>query len=1601
MITEYRRNQCEYKMGNLKPLVYLLPKDTTRILYTIDDHDGKVSQIYATQCIKMETVSTKLEVTESIDTRLNFDSTVTVGLREKWGETWSVLLNRMRFQDYYVVIEDNMGSQFIQSPEFTSQFTYTYNFNTSSNNSHNAEIKFKCSSNNPALYVEQNVYGTETIGQDCIYQDGGVTGFWMTPYNYAFVDANADGKFTTITCTGGEAMHQVDFDPQSFQFRQQYDGRSYQERLTFTIPFEKFKHYWRYNLVEFTQNRYAIAFNTTQGNYIAAGFEFGFEPTYTIETTDDVNEMNRITITLNHLGQNSILYCSDREPEFIDSTTDIFVPVTQPIKDPVTGRSLAYYHCISKSEAIYTLIQMCTETMIPTDRYMCLEGYETTYQNLNIVGTYGRDADFGFPLIFENYDCSYKDNCKLEYMPKTVYTFAYAGQSFTTPVLGPCPWEIHSLPDWITCDITEGQGGISYNVTFTCTIDGTPTPVTATAYIQSFDNVGLIQFICQKEPDWYKPYVHNITAEKQTVTTFIYEGYDDYTVCEIPEELTYKKIYGTRKLEIYVPENPDPNNGRQFKVKLCSPYHEDGYITINQDIIYYEWREVTGEYLCENGNSYKKLRRYKGYTADNITIWTGEQRTGSLLVENDPRCDTSGGGDGEEYVYEWIDGYTSCQGHDLYEAQRKRESHDGGSTWEWTEEYQLGNLIEENSDQCAGQSTEKQYKMIIDESLYECGDGNDHNSYYMECQWYSYNGRDWFKVVDPSTVCQRSQTIRKENDPDCGAPIDDPTKNYRWIVTDGYICIDGDKWSKLRLQVSNDGGITWTDTTTYKQNQLIEAESPDCDDSDTPEYGWVFWEGKKICQGVDSYTAERYAYTFDGGRTWYVTEPEEYRPYQLLMQNDPDCGYNPGATYRWNTETGETLCNDGNLYKRVDYEVSYDQGETWQKTGQSRIGELIEYDSEQCQDVQVQYEYRLGSDYECDGCDSYYLFHRWESQDGGQTWYESDPEVTSRSNTIRLENDPECGCSTPVEPQYRWVRTDQTMCVGYDLYWIEKQQISTDGGSNWNDMVPSVTQRGDLIRRNSEQCGYTPEIIYDWRIDNTRWTCVNTDSYYIEVRYESLDNGTTWVKSNPEVTRPSSTIHLANDPECGYTPETSYRWVDDGDNFICLSDGQEDVITWVDVSGEWVCVGTVAYNKQRKYVNNIPQDEYRTGETRVNVLDFETNSDCQNDIVWVDTNNSVCSQSKGVWQKCKQYQKYHGISGTVYSPAEYKYDTCTSSSEWETEQDCIDEIYYTQTEGYICEESDIEDAWRRYYKLQKYKGTNNTPVTPAVYKKGAFNASASQYPSFRSNPQWVWETEQDCLNNTYYVLSDEVVCYQPFTVNCSTCNNKSLYMKFHVTLSQANNKFWPFYYNWFDVEDFTQYITCTNESTSDTYTPYKENLWAEHTQWRYYYNLPAGSYTFEVCVDDVRLFNNVSYNHITNTPLFFKDLPELTRIDYYVMNGFAILTISIVNDGDSGKETYDFCLAKNCANLTTATNIFLRLYGNNYEYYNGNDHNPDVQVMFIDCNSLSSVSNVELDKRAGGHGHQFIAMGCPNLSINGQRRNAYNSTWNNSKLYSC
>lgn len=787
MVENYYLERCKYLGGSLKPFIYVLPKETTRIDYVVDNvpvvindttaYVGKceVRNIYATNIVKIEGFRTMLEVTETVDNRLAFSTIVTLSMRENWGEPWVSLLNQLKGVNAYIVVEDFNGVQYIQSPEFTSAFSYSYDFNTSSNNGHIAEITYGCDSNNPLVILNNSITPTQTIGNDCAYQDGGIRNFKMCPYQYAFIDNNVEtGQFTTITVTGGETMHLIEFTPQSFRFTQSYDGRNYQERLVFTIPLSDYKYYFRYNLVAFMQNRYAVSFETSQGNFIAAGFEFGFGPTYTVETSESVEELNIIEITLQHNGQNSIFYCSDRTPTITDSTTDVYVPVANSIKDPTTGLELTYYECLNKTESIYTLVQVVTETGVVTDRYMCLQGYETYYQNLNIIGTYTRSTNIGFELVFSNSECASTDNCKFRQMTKEIYSFSKTGDYYEAHIENDCDWTLNDIPDWIQASRLSGDGGIEYVVRFTSLEDATDQRKISFSYLQSYDNISTIQFILEKTVDWINPTEHHITAMNQTVSSYINLDPNDYVV-EMPQGITTEKIAATNTLNITVPENNSETTPRTFSIKVINTQtSEYAYITIYQDRLYIRWVEDTGSYICVNNNSYKKMVKYKGYYSDNINIRTDEYTTGTLLVENDPRCDY------DSRIYRWNTntGQTICQGDDLYTREDYEYSTDNGETWYKTGDSRPGTLIEADSAQCREATIQYEYR--IDNTRWICVGTT---SYYYEVRYESTDGIEWTKSVPE--VIQPSSTIRLENDPQCGAS----EIIYRWVDDgDNYIC---------------------------------------------------------------------------------------------------------------------------------------------------------------------------------------------------------------------------------------------------------------------------------------------------------------------------------------------------------------------------------------------------------------------------------------------------------------------------------------------------------------------------------------------------------------------------------------------------------------------------------------------------------------------------------------------------------------------------------------------------------------------------------------------------------------------------------------------
>ena len=114
-------------------------------------------------------------------------------------------------------------------------------------------------------------------------------------------------------------------------------------------------------------------------------------------------------------------------------------------------------------------------------------------------------------------------------------------------------------------------------------------------------------------------------------------------------------------------------------------------------------------------------------------------------------------------------------------------------------------------------------------------------------------------------------------------------------------------------------------------------------------------------------------------------------------------------------------------------------------------GELIgieEYDSiADCEKAAI-YEWRVSSDYICDGYSSYYKEYKYKSTDKGQTWTRTSQ---TRKGALKSQYATECGWSL----QERWVKTGVTRCNMDDLQAEYKKQVSYDMGKTYMDTNPS------------------------------------------------------------------------------------------------------------------------------------------------------------------------------------------------------------------------------------------------------------------------------------------------------------------------------------------------------------------------------------------------------------------------------------------------------------------------------------------------------------------------------------------------------------------
>lgn len=103
----------------------------------------------------------------------------------------------------------------------------------------------------------------------------------------------------------------------------------------------------------------------------------------------------------------------------------------------------------------------------------------------------------------------------------------------------------------------------------------------------------------------------------------------------------------------------------------------------------------------------------------------------------------------------------------------------------------------------------------------------------------------------------------------------------------------------------------------------------------------------------------------------------------------------------------------------------------------------------------------------------YHKLKQQHSEDGGITWQDTlpQPEIIPRGelieeasddcNTVTWEEVPNSWFCVGGETLTRWTITNTPICVGYDQFFVEKEQTSDDGGATWTDS--GATRASDIL----------------------------------------------------------------------------------------------------------------------------------------------------------------------------------------------------------------------------------------------------------------------------------------------------------------------------------------------------------------------------------------------------------------------------------------------------------------------------------------------------------------------------------------------------------
>ena len=663
---------CRYNYSKLKDVIYLVSKNHVKNVH-IDNGEAYIDGLTELP-LRLNGFNISLKEESSLDERYAFNKTVTLSMH---GYVNSSIFGGR----YYVILESYDGTFWMVNVDFPSRLTYTFNL---AKDVYQTDFTLASLSNFPTLKLGSEF---EAVSPVCLgFNTYGVRSLRLLEKDLCGLET-VHKVVQTYTSKG---FQEVEFLGDSCSFQEVFDGEKVTTTISFDIGFDAYKSSWHYNLLEFVQNLYsAIVVPKGNDNTFFAGFNFGLQPGFTVQTQSNEGQSDIITITLIEASSHGSTASKDWAEEQTTETRWVYVKWVSTIK---------CYECISIGRARYLVQQEVTQNGTPTGNYRVLEGYESYYEGLglNVVDTFTNEEVFNDPSC-DGDQCAVITDIPntIVYTAQTCYTYSYSAS---------CDWEVSGLASYMTVTPSTGVADSAY----TLTVCNTKTPTvteTSTFNITAGNNQKIVNVILTLDSGILTPRNAYIDCLQQDVT-FTFNSNCPITVTAIDPRLTYQIT--NSQLIVNVPRNYSVESAITWDITVKDCNNNTEVDHIYQDKTYEKWVAATG-YLCYSGDSYIKEARYTGTTSGNTNTPTGEYRRGSMIQSGDPRCHTT--------ITRWtFNNLYYCVNGDKYKAEEEEISYNGGETWQKTGNTRLGELVEAASSFC---EQEVQYKWELT-SKWQC-----------------------------------------------------------------------------------------------------------------------------------------------------------------------------------------------------------------------------------------------------------------------------------------------------------------------------------------------------------------------------------------------------------------------------------------------------------------------------------------------------------------------------------------------------------------------------------------------------------------------------------------------------------------------------------------------------------------------------------------------------------------------------------------------------------------------------------------------------------------------------------------------------------------